>query len=116
MDRNNLDDGGTFKAKDHQQEKKMSLTNEDDSIDGLDYIVRCFKCGELGHKRSDCPEEDEVDLLICHSDSLSDDDLTSNSGELTEKQKQDMILLAESFLPTFLKQKKAKNQGEDDLS
>lgn len=135
MDNNNLSDfvdtcdgGGTFKAKDHQHEQKqqeISLTNEGESIDHLDYIVRCFKCSELGHKRSECTEQEYHDFdgmeLLSHQNSyssFSDDDsiitATSNNSPLTEKKKQDMIRLAETFLPTYLKQKKAKNHSEDD--
>ncbi len=90
------------------------------------YIVRCFKCGELGHKRSDCladfDDHQDMELLCRYSSSGGsgggDADTSSSSTTITldEKYLQEMLLLAESFLPKYLKKslEKVTNADGDD--
>lgn len=97
-----------------------NIIDDDDYDQQQHYIVRCFKCGELGHKRSDCladfDDHQDMELLSRYSSSGGDADTSSSSTTITldEKYLQEMLLLAESFLPKYLKKSLEKVKDDDD--
>ena len=100
-----------------------NIIDDDDDYDQQQqqhYIVRCFKCGDLGHKRSDCladfDDHQDMELLSRYSSSGGDADTSSSTTTITldEKYLQEMLLLAESFLPKYLKKSLEKVKDDDD--